>query len=268
MNLIRTYALNALLRSLAPLIGAEEELGRTVKSGWASSASSEKIDEWRTKGLGLEGELRSEIEKIFEEEHWKLYRKRLGLTTANPSDPDNLIHPLLGLMRDYKLDFHSTFRRLCFFRPTMATAPEPESTIQDFVESLYAASFEGDKEKASKDWTEWFGKYATRISEEANGAEDAAAFEEKREKATLRANPRFVLRQWVLEEIIKRVQDDVHAGKRALAKIHEMTTKPFEPWGGESKLSDDGLTPEEKEERRYCGMGAKTMLGFQCSCSS
>ncbi len=73
-NVDRIYALNALLRSLAPLIGAEEELGQAVKSGWASGASSEKLDEWRSRGLELEAELRSEIESVFEEEHWKLYR--------------------------------------------------------------------------------------------------------------------------------------------------------------------------------------------------
>jgi len=265
----RIYALNALLRSLAPLIGAEEELGQAVKSGWASGASSEKLDEWRTKGLELEAELRSEIESVFEEEHWKLYQKRLGLTETNSNDPDNLIRPLLDLMRDYKLDFHSTFRRLCFFRPSMLTAPDSENTLQAFIESLFSASFEGDKENAGKEWTEWLRKLAARVSEEkVKSTDDVVAFEGKREKAMARANPRFVLRQWVLEEIIKRVQDDVHVGKRALAKVHEMATKPFDSWGAESNTSEDGLTPEDKEERRYCGMGSTKMLGFQCSCSS
>ncbi|KLO17399.1 UPF0061-domain-containing protein [Schizopora paradoxa] len=257
------FALNALLRSLAPLIGAEEELGSAVKSGWAADASPEKLEEWRAKGLSLEAELKAEIERVFEEEHWKLYRKRLGLTELNPSDPDELIHPLLALMRDYKLDFHSTFRKLCFFRPSKFNDPESSKA---FIENLLvpSTSFEGDKEKAIKDLIEWLQKFATRISAEVKTAED----EEKREKAMLRANPRFILRQWLLEEIIKRVQDDVHVGKRALAKVHEMATKPFEPWGAELKVSEDSLTPEEKEERRYCGMGSTKMLGFQCSCSS
>ncbi len=214
--------------------------------------------------------------------------QRLGLTDTKPSDPDNLIRPLLDLMRDYKLDFHSTFRRLCFFRPSMLAAPDSEIALKAFVESLFSASFEGDKESASKEWSEWLRKLAARVSgEKVKSTDDVVAFEGKREKAMLRANPRFVLRQWVLEEIIKRVQDDVHVGKRALAKVHEvccgvqlciycvaedgclqMATKPFHSWGAESKTSEDGLTPEEKEERRYCGMGSTKMLGFQCSCSS
>lgn len=30
----------------------------------------------------------------------------------------------------------------------------------------------------------------------------------------------------------------------------------------------EGLSAEEKEERRYCDIGEGSMLGFQCSCSS
>jgi hypothetical protein len=45
-----------------------------------------------------------------------------------------------------------------------------------------------------------------------------------------------------------------------------MCCKPFEAWGAEGDNQvEDG---EVKEERRYCGMGEKAMLGFQCSCSS
>ena len=46
-----------------------------------------------------------------------------------------------------------------------------------------------------------------------------------------------------------------------------MACNPFEPWGAEGD-ADDELSDEEKEERRYCGLGEKKMLGFQCSCSS
>ena len=45
---------------------------------------------------------------------------------------------------------------------------------------------------------------------------------ENRENEMCRVNPRFVLRQWVLEEIIQRVEDPA-SGKRALAKILEVS---------------------------------------------
>ena len=47
-----------------------------------------------------------------------------------------------------------------------------------------------------------------------------------------------------------------------------MACNPFEPWGAEDGECGEELDAEEKEERRYCGMGETKMLGFQCSCSS
>ena len=48
-----------------------------------------------------------------------------------------------------------------------------------------------------------------------------------------------------------------------------MACSPFEPWGAEDDLSTaEALDAEVAEERRYCGIGEKQMLGFQCSCSS
>ena len=47
-----------------------------------------------------------------------------------------------------------------------------------------------------------------------------------------------------------------------------MACKPYEPWGAETQEDDSGLDAELKEERRYCSMGERRLLGFQCSCSS
>lgn len=47
-----------------------------------------------------------------------------------------------------------------------------------------------------------------------------------------------------------------------------MACNPFEPWGAEGKEDSSDLDAEVREEKRYCGMGDKAMLGFQCSCSS
>jgi serine/tyrosine/threonine adenylyltransferase len=50
-----------------------------------------------------------------------------------------------------------------------------------------------------------------------------------------------------------------------------MSCNPFEDWGveeTEGKVGQEELDAEQKEERRYCGVGDRKMLGFQCSCSS
>lgn len=49
----------------------------------------------------------------------------------------------------------------------------------------------------------------------------------------------------------------------------QMVSNPFEPWGAEDDESPESeLSKEEIEERKFCGVGEKKMLGFQCSCSS
>ncbi|KAI6024629.1 hypothetical protein BKA83DRAFT_4250017, partial [Pisolithus microcarpus] len=68
------------------------------------------------------------------------------------------------------------------------------------------------------------------------------------------ANPRFVVRHWLLEEVIKKVKDGPATGKYVLAKVMRMACSRFKPWGR-----------EERKERRYCGLGDRRMFGFQCS---
>ena len=38
------------------------------------------------------------------------------------------------------------------------------------------------------------------------------------------ANPRFVLKQWVLEEVIRKVESDPGTGKRVLAKVLQVSS--------------------------------------------
>jgi serine/tyrosine/threonine adenylyltransferase len=45
---------------------------------------------------------------------------------------------------------------------------------------------------------------------------------QKRRKEMEAANPRFILRQWVLEEVIAKVEKDPISGRRVLAKILEV----------------------------------------------
>lgn len=54
-----------------------------------------------------------------------------------------------------------------------------------------------------------------------------------------------------------------------LVQLLQMACAPFDPWGAEDDPTpQDCLDEEITEERRYCGIGEKQMLGFQCSCSS
>lgn len=70
----RIYALRALLDALAPLIGAESELGHRVPAGWANSASPEQISAWADKGHEIRDEVDGTIKEVFEKRYWRLMR--------------------------------------------------------------------------------------------------------------------------------------------------------------------------------------------------
>ncbi|KDQ59282.1 hypothetical protein JAAARDRAFT_127655 [Jaapia argillacea MUCL 33604] len=278
------YAAQALLNALAPLIGAEYASSppSAVKSGWADGASREKIEQWTQKGKDeVEDELRRVVVDVCGEEYGRLMHKRLGLRRSDKSDEAEVSRPLLGLMEEHKLDFHGTFRKLCFFRPSWIlpnnTTPTAPSDLDAYISALLSISPEADrmdKAKAAQDFKTWLTKYGNRVQSErdlwADGAEDEESVIQLREKEMKDANPRFVLRQWVLEEVIKKVERDAESGKRVLGKVLKMACSPYDPWGGEGDETtpNEELEPEIREERRFCGLGERKMIGFQCSCSS
>lgn len=138
--------------------------------------------------------------------------QRLGLRRQDPSDESKIFKPLLDTMEEHKMDFHGTFRKLCFFNP------EKPDTHDAFIESLLTLAPDAaklDRSGALKDWKSWLGVYSARVqSENVEWAEN-----DNREVEMKKANPRFILRQWLLEEVIARVEEDPENGKRVLAKV-------------------------------------------------
>jgi serine/tyrosine/threonine adenylyltransferase len=138
-------------------------------------------------------------------------------------------------MSTHRLDFHSVFRKLAYFHPSLLessvhidgnpdTASEPnsgatQSPLEKFVSALLSQTPHDllDTTQAAKDVLAWLDKYAQRI--ESERAEWGEGADQKREEAALAANPRFILRQWVLEEVIKKCGQDADSGKRVLRKV-------------------------------------------------
>ncbi len=200
--------------------------------------------------------------------------QRFGLLTAQDADQGTIMDGFLGLLDTHAMDFHSAFRSLCFFQPSMLT---DEARTADFLARMASGIPDADKRTAANDALRpWLKAYAARISaeqpaweEHARGSATDATWETARCTEMRTHNPRFVLRQWLLEETIAKLEKGEGAARRkVLADVLAMALHPFEPYGGE--LADEGaeLSEREREERRLCGLGSKEMLGFQCSCSS
>ena len=263
-QICRVYAIRALLNALAPLIGAEEESeGKAVSAGWAEGVDSDKLASWTKKGLELATELDRTTQETTAVEYGYLIRKvrrnevsqfgkkkkkvgtsetclqRLGLRRQDPTDESKLFKPLLGLMESSQLDFHSTFRTLSSFKPSLLALPQDPSSnstnskespisiaLHEFITNILSATPEPqrlDYGAVTGEWLGWLERYATRIKDEE--AEWTAAvstdidIDNEREQEMKNVNPRFVLRQWVLEEVIGKVERDSDSGKRVLAKV-------------------------------------------------
>lgn len=86
------------------------------------------------------------------------------------------------------------------------------------------------QEGASARWKDWLEKYAARIESEEGEWEWVSAssdgdWQARREKEARLANPRFVLRQWVLEEVIAKVEADAQNGSCVLAKVMQVSNQ-------------------------------------------
>jgi len=125
-------------------------------------------------------------------------------------------------MEEHSLDFHSTFRKLSAFRPCYIQGDDEK--LSAFVSRLLESTPRPeklDKVKASADFKAWLTKYSNRISNERDewGSGSQEEVDRVREKEMDGVNPRFVLRQWVLEEVITKVEKDAVSGRRILAKV-------------------------------------------------
>ncbi|GAA5982509.1 hypothetical protein JCM11641_006139 [Rhodosporidiobolus odoratus] len=263
------FAIHKLGDAIAELVGHELELVEQVEGegvveaseGWAEGAEEAGWSKtWREKGMAELEKVKADFVATFKEEYVRLMRLRFGFTTAAEGD-FQLFSNFLDLLAGHELDFTNSFRLLSQFTSTTDTS------FQNLLNTLLpsASSYTSN---ARTEWTAWFKAYSERLQEDGK---EAIATRRQRMDAV---NPRFTLRQWVLEETIRKFDDEgSDAGVEQLERVLDMATRPFEPYGeadiakGETEAGTRP-TKEEQERQRLSGVGPKTLLGFQCSCSS
>ncbi|GAA5895744.1 Fmp40p [Sporobolomyces salmoneus] len=269
------FAIDKLGAALAPLIGKEVELAKTAdgtgyveaSQGWTGDEDSEEvnIEEYSKVGKQQVEQIKEEFVGHFKKEYSRLMRLKLGFTAEEDGD-FQLFSNLLDLMERNELDFTNSFRLLSQF-----TSVE-SSSFPSFLDALLNSESTSPAPKNDvstndrSDWTSFFKTYESRLSNE--GTEVAST----RRSRMNSYNPRFTLRQWVLEETIKKLgMEGEAAGLEQLNRVLEMAQNPFEAYG-ETEIGAEALeacpTEEETERRRLAGVGPKDLLGFQCSCSS
>lgn len=187
--------------------------------------------------------------------------------TTGEADDFQLVSRWLDLLAQAELDFTASHRLLSQF--TSTTDANFDKYLDAFLRSVSPTATATSTDSRS-DWTEWFKSYEARLARD--GADAASG---RRERMN-RINPRFCLRQWVLEETIRKCdrEPEGHGGGiEQLERVLDMSLRPFETYGEPDVAAGEtegGACPtkEEQERQRLCGLGSEELLGFQCSCSS
>ncbi|EPS45197.1 hypothetical protein H072_788 [Dactylellina haptotyla CBS 200.50] len=231
--------------SLAELfgMGSRVDAEQFINTG----INQEDVEDLTKRAEGIIGRAGEEYKDTFIKEYRRLMSQRLGFQTLRNTDMDEMFSTALDLMEKLGLDFNHFFRRLSHLPISVMEEEDPRTrAAEHFFNANSSFNMLGmqdkhkdeEKTKAKKEIADWLGKWRTRLALEENGLDDEA-----RQMSMKKVNPKFLPKNWVLDELIQRVQQN---GERdILYKILDMSLRPFEDhWGPES---------EWQEEERLCG---------------
>ncbi|KAH9817560.1 hypothetical protein DFH28DRAFT_1055003 [Melampsora americana] len=229
------FSLKKLGESLNEVIGFEKSKSNEVNEDFLELMNDDQDFENRKKfkeiGKIEVSKVLNEFDQIYQVQYESIMIKRLGLSELKSTDLKEIIKPLLELMKD-KLDYSMTIKRLNQLPNLENLNPEEkENELKSYILKLSTSPFS----KSNQDfelWKIWIENFIERKKENSRSVEDI--------------NPKFLLRQWVLEEVIQ----DPSLLKVILGLIH-----------GE-------IHEEDQEIQRFFEIGDLNLIGFQCSCSS
>lgn len=193
-----------------------------------------------------------EYKAVFLAEYRRLMTRRLGLKTQKQSDFDTLYSQLLDSMEALELDFNHFFRRLSSVKlADIADQSSRENTALIFAHADGVTGLNQDSASLQQKIGAWLALWHDRVKEDWGVESD-----EQRIAAMKSANPNFVPRNWLLDEVIERVEK--RGDRKVLDAVMGMALNPYEDaWG-----ADEGL------EKRFVGDVPRWKRSVQCSCSS
>jgi uncharacterized protein YdiU (UPF0061 family) len=213
----------------------------------AHGVKEEDADELVKRAEAIIEDVGAEYKSVFLGEYKARMAERMGFKSYKETDMDEIFSPCLDLMQKYELDFHHFFRRLAEV-PVRGIIENGEEANKKELAAGFLHEEVSDKEEAIKAVLEFLQTYAARLAEE--GIEDA-----ERIPLMKMRNPKFVPKNWVLDEIIERVEKKRE--RQVLKDVVEMVMRPFEDsWEG------------VKDAERWCGEVPVVKRALQCSCSS
>ncbi len=162
----------------------------------------------------------------FEKAYSSLYRKKLGLTEFDPQD-EVLFADILSALSFHSIDYTFFWRELSRYKKGEI------ASLKDFWD-MY-----GKLEKI----TLWLKRYDERLDKESSSDED-------RHQRMLSHNPKFILRNYIAQEVIEEVE---RGGRQKLHHWLRILSSPYD---------------EHPEFTHYAGPTPPSLKNFEVSCSS
>jgi len=148
---------------------------------------------------------------VYRHEYMRAFRPKIGLSTImNAGDDEMLISQLLSMMSDQKADFTATFRQLSDI--SLRALIKLRSK---YVERLPWAL---QQLMQHPSFSRWLTRYAKHLKK-------AGVSESERRSVMRRANPNYVLRNWMAQQAIDRAEDNDFS---TIHSIQTILRRPFQ----------------------------------------
>lgn len=162
---------------------------------------------------------------------------------------DNIRKTLKPSMPPQQIQFVLMMLRQQPERMQQATLQRMPKLASDIKKLNKLAEMRGQTQEArdtdnSRYWSDWLAKYRARLAAEDAGAEDKKSAAMKRAARMNSVNPKFVLRNYMLQEAIQQAEKGDYALVRALLRLTR------DPYAQDPKIV--GITPEKMRE--YAGL--------------
>lgn len=213
-----------------------------IENGISTESATEELVQRAEKVIESVGE---EYKSVFLNEYKALMARRLGFVETRETDMDDIYSPLLDTLAECQVDFGHFFRRLSEL-PVLEVLDKGEESQIAVAEKFVPKEVLPSLPDAPQKILAWLKTYAARLEP----GDELARMDRMKS-----VNPKFVPKNWVLEEIIKRVEKD--GDREVLKKVLKLVQDPFaDEWEG------------VEDAQRWCGDVPRLEVGIQCSCSS
>ena len=184
------------------------------------------LGEQREAAVARANESIARFSDCFEEAYLAGARKKLGFDSEREED-SKLLSDLLEVMAENQADFTLTFRSLCEVSQSCKEGEEPLRRLFHQHEAL----------------DPWLGRWRARLASDSRP-------QAERRAAMRRANPAFIPRNHLVEEVIEAAVTD--GDLKPFQKLVDVLSAPWDSASGDERLAAPPR-PEQVVHQTFCG---------------